>query len=372
MGQMHELALFAGAGGGILGGKLLGWRTVCAVEIDEYARSVLLARQNDGILEPFPIWDNVETFDGKPWRGLIDVVSGGFPCQDISCAGQGKGITGSRSGLWKEMARIVGEVRPRFVFVENSPALRIRGLTVVLADFAKMGFDAQWCFVSASECGAPHKRDRIWILAYPNGEWQSQSERGFEDKWGWPGNSGKEVADTLCNRGAPRSAGEKAREEGQTGQSDDGRSVVSNPKCERCAARPKRSGRSKGADTCWCCKGTTVADAEGICRGESPRETELEPISWQKGDESFCNCQSIADTEGKQWNDSSTKGHGGEGSKEPARRCGFERSRSWWSVEPDVGRVVNELANRMDRLRAIGNGQVPVVAATSWRLLNDE
>ena len=86
---MNELALFAGAGGGILGGHLLGWRTVCAVEWEAYPASVLCARQNDGLLPSFPIWDDVQTFDGKPWRGIVDVVSGGFPCQDISVAGGG-------------------------------------------------------------------------------------------------------------------------------------------------------------------------------------------------------------------------------------------------------------------------------------------
>jgi len=100
----RELALFAGAGGGILGGRLLGWRTVCAVEWEPYAASVLVARQNDGILPPFPIWDDIRTFDGKPWRGIVDVVSGGFPCQDISAAGRGAGIEGTRSGMWREMA----------------------------------------------------------------------------------------------------------------------------------------------------------------------------------------------------------------------------------------------------------------------------
>ena len=89
---MNELALFAGAGGGILGGKLLGWRTVCAVEWEAYPASVLCARQNDGLLPPFPIWDDVQTFDGKPWRGIVDVVSGGFPCQDLSAAGGGGGL----------------------------------------------------------------------------------------------------------------------------------------------------------------------------------------------------------------------------------------------------------------------------------------
>jgi len=160
---VNELALFSGAGGGILGGKLLGWRTVCAVEIDAYARSVLLARQRDGFLDPFPIWDDVETFDGHPWRGVIDVVSGGFPCQDLSCAGRRAGIRGKRSGLWAEFARIVGEVQPRFVWVENVPALLGRGLDVVLGDLACLGYGSTYCILGAHHVGAPHKRDRIWI-----------------------------------------------------------------------------------------------------------------------------------------------------------------------------------------------------------------
>lgn len=163
---MNELALFAGAGGGILGGHLLGWKTICAVERDAYAAGVLAQRQNDGLLPPFPIWSDVETFDGSVWRGIVDVVSGGFPCQDISLAGKGAGITGARSGLWKEFARIIGEVRPDYAFIENSPALIIRGLDVVLGDLAACGYDAQWLCLSAAQCGAPHVRNRIWILAY--------------------------------------------------------------------------------------------------------------------------------------------------------------------------------------------------------------
>ena len=163
---MNELALFAGAGGGILGGKLLGWRTVCAVEWEAYPASVLLARQNDGLLPPFPIWDDVQTFDGRPWRGIVDVVSGGFPCQDISIAGNGDGLDGERSGMWREMARIIGEVRPRFAFVENSPMLVTRGLERVLADLTSMGYDSRWGVISAADVGAPHKRERIWILAH--------------------------------------------------------------------------------------------------------------------------------------------------------------------------------------------------------------
>ena len=162
---MNELALFAGAGGGILGGKLLGWRTVCAVEWEQYPACVLAARQNDGLLESFPIWDDVQTFNGTSWRGIVDVVSGGFPCQDISAAGKGAGIDGERSGMWREMARIICEVRPKFVFVENSPMLTHRGLGVVLGDLANMGFDAEWGVLGASDIGAKHHRKRIWVVA---------------------------------------------------------------------------------------------------------------------------------------------------------------------------------------------------------------
>ena len=127
---MYELALFAGAGGGILGGVLNGWRCVGAVEFEKYPRGVLAQRQNDGVLDPFPIWDDVRTFradndecaDYIKWLRSVRhelVISGGFPCQDISSAGKGAGITGERSGLWKEFARIIGEIRPRFALVEK-------------------------------------------------------------------------------------------------------------------------------------------------------------------------------------------------------------------------------------------------------------
>jgi DNA (cytosine-5)-methyltransferase 1 len=162
---MNELALFAGAGGGILGGVLLGWRTVAAVEIEEYPRAVLLQRQADGCLPRFPIWDDVRTFDGHPWRGRVDVITGGFPCQDISAAGKGAGITGERSGLWSEFARIIGEVRPRYAFVENSPMLTIRGLGRVLGDLSEMGYDAEWCVLGAKEIGGAINSERLWLLA---------------------------------------------------------------------------------------------------------------------------------------------------------------------------------------------------------------
>jgi len=191
---MNELALFAGAGGGILGGKLLGWRTICAVEINAFCARRLMQRQNEGHLPPFPIWDDVCTFDGREWEGVVDVVSGGFPCTDISCAKSVgfKGIDGEKSGLWKEMARIIGEVRPEFVFVENSPALTVRGFGTVLGDLAKMGFDAQWGVLgSSATCGFGTMRKRIWIMAKRDGinrqRLQIQKRINVESKfWSYP------------------------------------------------------------------------------------------------------------------------------------------------------------------------------------------
>jgi DNA (cytosine-5)-methyltransferase 1 len=176
--KLHKprtLHLFAGAGGGILGDILLGHHPVCAVEIDSYCQQVISARQADGCLPWFPIFEDVSKFDGNPWRGLVDIVAGGFPCQDISASGKGAGIEGERSGMWFHMARIIGEVRPRYAFVENSPMLTSRGLGRVLGDLAEMGYDARWGVLGASEVGAEHERERIWIAADSN---KTQLKRG--------------------------------------------------------------------------------------------------------------------------------------------------------------------------------------------------
>lgn len=242
---MNELALFAGAGGGILASHLLGIRTVCAVEREAYAAGILAQRQNDGIIPPFPIWSDVTTFNGKQWRGRVDVISGGFPCQDISAAGKGEGINGKRSGLWSEFVRIIGEVRPGFVFVENSPMLTSRGLGRVLGDLAAMGYDAEWGVLGAADVGAPHQRDRIWILAYSASKRQQR---------------------------------------------------------QRKLKQPRH------------------------CEKKTKRKTD--------------NVESIS----------------------KLRK---------WPTEPKLGRVADGVAHRMDRLKAIGNGQVPAVAARAWEIMRD-
>jgi DNA (cytosine-5)-methyltransferase 1 len=187
--------LFSGIGGFSLGLKRAGgFKTVAYCEIEPYCQDVLRARMLDGSLDTAPICRDVRVLDGRALAGVVDLVCGGFPCQDISQAGLGVGIDGARSGLWREMHRIIREARPRYVLVENVPALARRGLDRVLGDLAAIGYDAEWDCIPASAVGANHTRDRIWILAYPHGEGQLQQEGVEQEERGRAGDGGQEMA----------------------------------------------------------------------------------------------------------------------------------------------------------------------------------
>lgn len=162
--KLNTLHLFAGAGGGIIADLMMGHTPVGAVEIDDYCCKILEQRQKDGWLPNFPIFKDVKDFDGSEISERVDVVCGGFPCQDISCAGKGKGIEGKRSGLFFELARICRNIRPRYIFLENSPFIVTRGLNIVLSEISSMGYDAEWCCLPAIEVGAWHRRERWWCL----------------------------------------------------------------------------------------------------------------------------------------------------------------------------------------------------------------
>ena len=251
--EVNELALFAGYGGGILGGYLLGWRTVCAVEVAPDARERLMARQDDGSLRPFPIWDDVSTFDGKPWAGRVDVISGGFPCQDISVAGKGAGITGARSGLWGEFARIIGEVRPQFVFVENSPALVARGLGTVLGDLAALGLDARWGVLGAVHAGAPHKRERIWIVGQvPDASGGGDgAEHSWANQWAIQEADGRGVCQVANHQSIRWREGWSGRPDSSgTGEGKQSLPVVANSNVSRRQSDGPIRNRSKDALPC--------------------------------------------------------------------------------------------------------------------------
>jgi DNA (cytosine-5)-methyltransferase 1 len=187
---MNVLDLFSGIGGFSLGLERAGMRTVAFCEIDPKCREVL-AKHWPGV----PVFHDVTKLRGAD-VGPVDAICGGFPCQDISVAGKGAGIDGDRSGLWREYARIVGELRPRYVIVENVAALLGRGLDRVLGDLASLGYDAEWHCIPASALGAPHRRDRLWIVAHsPRERWGeagSDSQRQTE----WSAISGDVLADT--------------------------------------------------------------------------------------------------------------------------------------------------------------------------------
>ena len=165
--MLRHLDLFSGIGGFALAARMVGgYETVAFCEIDPFCRMVLRAHW-PGV----PVHDDVRTLSGIE----CDIITGGFPCQDISFAGTGAGIEGSRSGLWSEYTRLIGEIRPRYILVENVAALLGRGLDRVLGDLAALGFDAEWHCIPASAVGAPHRRDRIWIMAYAQCDGRQQA-----------------------------------------------------------------------------------------------------------------------------------------------------------------------------------------------------
>ena len=167
--KLKVLDLFSGIGGFSLGlERTGGFETVAFCEIEEYPRRVLAKHW-----PKVPCYHDVRTLtaDTLARDGIaVDVICGGFPCQDISFAGKGAGLAGERSGLWSEYARLIRELRPNFVIVENVAALLSRGLADVLGCLAEIGYDAEWHCIPASAVGAPHRRDRLWIVAYPGGQ----------------------------------------------------------------------------------------------------------------------------------------------------------------------------------------------------------
>ena len=339
---LRELALFAGAGGGILGGKLLGWRTVCAVEWEPYPASVLCARQNDGFLPPFPIWDDVQTFDGHPWRGIVDVVSGGFPCQDISAAGKGAGITGERSGMWKHMARIISEVQPKYVFVENSPMLTVRGLGTVLGDLSEMGFNAEWGVISAAAVGAPHQRDRIWILG------SNTSEQRWNKRFG-----NREERHILHNLNGD-AAQDKSEGHGRKCWSGALSTDVANTNSSQCKRMRKSIGIYKGFSRIGN-SSSKVSNTTSIGLETTRSELKTTRVGGSSED--------VGDTKSAGFSSCVER----QGQGQPWRAS--IGSAQWWQIEPPLDRVVDGMADRVDRLKAIGNGQVPLCAATAWELL---
>ncbi len=216
---LRALHLCSGFGGFELGLRLAGVRarTVAHVERDSYAAATLVARMEEAHLDPAPVWSDIDTFDARPWCGRVDLITAGFPCQPFSMAGQQRGVDDDR-WLWPSIRRLIRDVGPAFVFLENVPQLVRLGLPHVLADLAEFGFDAEWGLLSASAVGAPHPRNRFWLVGYAHEPEVARRSSGDESA-----DAREDVADSEGARRAISRGGALAAEPQFTGPSDDRR-----------------------------------------------------------------------------------------------------------------------------------------------------
>jgi len=316
---MNELSLFSGSGGGVLATThLLNWRTVGYVEFNPYCQQVLAQRIKDELLDFAPIFGDVRAFIDQGYadvyKGMVGVVSAGFPCQPFSVAGRQKAKDDPRN-MWPATLDVIRRVRPRYCFLENVPGLlsrKHRYFETILKDLAESGYDAKWKVISAAEVGAPHKRDRLFIVA---NKLVADSDTGFSE------GADKEIR---TRRHAVKSSSQDLAN--TEGQSSDGRKDHARVSVERqeVSESGDSSGSSRMADT-------NVKGLEGL-RSEprSVQERETEHSAWDQGE---------------------------------------THQSKWWESEPDVGRVAHGVASRVDRLKALGNGQVPLVVARAWEIL---
>ncbi len=284
---MRTMHLFAGAGGGLLADLILGHTPVVAVEWEPYPCQVLRERAAEGWFPELVVWEgDVRNFDPSEYADRVDCIHAGFPCQDISVAGKQAGVgEGTRSGLYREVLRIAGAVRPRYIFLENVAAIKSNGLEQVVKDLALMGYDSRWLCIRASDVGAPHHRDRWFLLS------------------------------DSCKFG--RYNGGNNREE---------RHVYGNQEWDVKKIQPE-----------W-----------------NERKHRIGEI-----------CEILADTD-------SAPCKGDKCTQRIYAQHTNINSASWWQTEPNVGRVVDGVAARVDKLKAIGNGQVPLQVATAFTILASE
>ena len=294
---MKVLDLFSGIGGFSLGLEAAGMETIAFCEKEPFCQAVLKKHWPDT-----PCHDDVTKLDGKQYHGSIEVICGGFPCQDISLAGKGAGLAGERSGLWFEYLRVIKEAQPRYAIIENVSALRSRGLEEVLRSLAEIGYDAEWHCIPASAIGAPHQRDRIWIVAY------ARSAGRHEGNLRQQGDNGKQI--------------------------EQGRSAI--------ASEPSETS-SLMADT----------NKTGRLRKGQTQSKERRSNSQSLGTSAI-----MAHSESEQT--------GGLLTARLSAHISASRDRSGeascWSVEPAVGRVADGIPARVHRLKALGNAIVPQIA----------
>jgi len=272
---MNELSLFSGVGGGLLATKhLLDWKIIGYVEIDKYCQAVLVQRIADGYLDPAPIFGDIKQFIkqgyAEAYKGMVDVITAGFPCQPFSVAGKQEGKQDERN-MWPETIRIIQKVKPEFVLLENVRGIQ-QYLPVVIRDLRRTGYTVKRpAIVAAASLGAGHIRNRVWIYAYL-------------DKKGRQNNQGITASEEITKK--------------------------------------------------W-----TAA-----CLANK----EISPDTCQFGGDKIYNQDQQEKSDGQ-----------------------FHKRIMWWKAEPGVVRVVYGISHGMERIKALGNAQVPIVAATAWKILNN-
>ena len=369
---MRCLDLFSGIGGFALAASWV-WEEELELigfcEKDKYCQKVLTKNFPD-----IPIYPDITKLDGKEFTD-IDLVTGGFPCQDISVAGKGAGIDGKRSGLWSELLRIISEVQPRYALIENVPMLIHRGLGRVLCDLTHIGYDCEWQIIGADDVGARHRRKRIWIVAYPrlngrgsfgggsirgNGNGELEEGIGFTETVAVTGSS-----ETFQPMAHSAYSGRNGTKESRQ---DYGIQSTIQSWQELCLDEPEREsslwssgdmahseskggrGRETGKQRFTSCSGEEVSS-----RSDTGRETISHPAS-------------IRSSRQGELEYASHKEETGEGETVSTKH---ERIGDIWTTEPSVGRVAHGIPSRVDRLRGLGNAIVPQCAAIIMHLIKD-
>jgi len=348
---MRSMHLFAGAGGGLLADLILGHEPVIAVEWEPYACQVLRERAADGWFPDLQVWEgDVRLFDPSEYKGRVDCIHAGFPCQDISNAGNQAGIgEGTRSNLYREALRIASEIRPEYIFLENVAAITSKSkgyLETISKDLSEIGYDAVWTTLSAAEVGAVHKRNRWWCLAWNEANAScsdTDSERSHR----------KEVD----QHGEAELRNEQECESGSVGgllgysnsTSSEGGSIPSRVQQEHSDIECRGSSRNSCED---------VADTKRIGQ---PRQGQHIHSSNQAQDREGKAGDAINERVRSERQAESSLGSLADDVPDHMVR--------WNDVEAQVGRVTNETQNRADKLKALGNAQVPLQAAVAFELL---
>lgn len=369
--EMNMLDLFSGIGGFRLGAELAGMKfdKTYHSDIDEYANKVYAKHWPESVqLGDITKIDFEELKDGNEF-----IVTGGFPCQDISIAGRGAGIEGSRSGLWSEMFRAIRILRPKFAIIENVSAITFRGLDRVLTDLAEIGMSAEWQDLRASDMGAPQKRERIWVVAYSGQQPEGMQSNGFDNKWQQCKEKkfGTSERDRFTNSRQNVAYSTSDRRTGQRGDA-----TVKERLQQKSRDAWKLEGRFKGCST-------NVADslhsglqtqrAEQQTTGTTGKSSEISNAKIERMERSWEERDAIIEEDGRK----------------KIFMCSNKRDGSYkqWAAEPHVGmlvdglppdldrfkgRLTNDKYERKNQLRCLGNSIVPQIAELLFNQIKDK